>query len=474
MDGLAAGVGAIAALVMAAFGEASGLGWLSPLALAVAGAALGFLPWNISPARQFLGDAGSLPLGFLLAATGILGTYREAGNALLVLVVPVFVLGVPILDTTLVTLVRKFHGRKVSQGGKDHLSHRLVALGMSERKAVAVLWAVAAGLGVVALVASPRGRALFDPGTLVIFGLAAAGAAIFGVVLGMVKVYHPVPEAEADAAIRQAAEDAERAGTGGAAGVSARAERAVEARDTFLYYFRAVAVVFLDLAFVVGAYAGAHALRFGGRGDPGDQARFFEGLPLVILAKFVALQAFGLQRGFWRYFGLRDLAAVGKAVVAGGLLAAAGIGWGYGTYGFQRVLIIDGVLLFLFLVGSRALFRLLVEQVAGFPSDGIPVLLVGAGTEGDLALRALRIRGGMRPVGILDPDPLLKGRDFHGVPILGVPADLPAVLARLGKVEEIVLARVPEPAEQERFRTAARAAGAKLLVAPTALRFTEI
>jgi FlaA1/EpsC-like NDP-sugar epimerase len=102
------------------------------------------------------------------------------------------------------------------------------------------------------------------------------------------------------------------------------------------------------------------------------------------------------------------------------------------------------------------------------------VLLVGSGESGDLALRALRIRGGRRPVGILDEDPLLKGRAFHGIPILGVPADLEAVLARLGKVEEIVLARAPEPEEQERFRQAARASGAKLLLAPTALRFTEI
>lgn len=451
MDGLAAGVGAIAALVMAAFGGPPGTEWLVPLALAVAGSAVGFLPWNVSPARQFLGDAGSMPLGFLLAATGILGTYREAGNALLVLVAPVFVLGVPILDTTLVTLVRRFHGRKVSQGGKDHLSHRLVALGMSERKAVAVLWAVAAALGGVALYASPQVGPDMDPGAVVVFGLAAVGAAIFGVVLGEVKVYQPV-QAE-----------------------TAKAERAVEVRDTFLYYVRAVAVVFLDLALVAGAYAGAHALRFGGRGEAFDQHRFFQALPIVILAKFLALQAFGLQRGFWRYFGLRDLAAVGKAVVAGGLLALLGIHLAYGFAGFSgRVLVLDAVLLFLFLVGSRAVFRLVVEQLAGFPADGAPVLLVGAGSEGDLALRALRVRGGVRPVGILDPDPLLKGRSFHGVPILGVPDDLEAVLARAGRVEEVILSRAPEPEEQERLRRVARAAGARLLVAPTASRFTEI
>jgi UDP-GlcNAc:undecaprenyl-phosphate GlcNAc-1-phosphate transferase len=450
MDGLASGIGAIAALVLAAFGAASGVEWLVPLSLALAGAAIGFLPWNVSPARQFLGDAGSLPLGFLLAAAGILGTYREAGNVLLVLVAPVFVLGVPILDTTLVTLARKFHGRKVSEGGKDHLSHRLVALGMGERKAVAVLWAVAAGLGAVALWASPSVKATLDYGTIVLFGLAAAGAAIFGVVLGEVKVYKHVPAEDASAA------------------------RAAETRDAFLYYFRAVGVVLLDLAFVAGAYAGAHALRFGGRGDPYAQIRFFEALPVVILAKFVALQLFGLQRGFWRYFGLRDLAAVGKAVVVGSLLAASGIAVGYGIAGYVRVLVIDAILLLLFLVGSRALFRLVVEQLAGFPEDGTPLVLVGAGEAGDMALRSLRVRGGVRPVGVLDPDPRLKGLTFHGIPILGTPADLEAILSRDGTVKVIVLSRAPDPDEQTRLRGIARAAKAKLLLAPTAGAFTEI
>jgi UDP-GlcNAc:undecaprenyl-phosphate GlcNAc-1-phosphate transferase len=451
MDGLAAGVGAIAAGVLAVLGEDSGVPFLAPLALAVAGACLGFLPWNVSPARQFLGDAGSLPLGFLLAAAGILGTYREAGNVVLVLVAPVFVLGVPILDTTLVTLVRKFHGRSVSQGGKDHLSHRLVALGMSERRAVAVLWAVAAALGAVALLAGPDVKAAREPGTFVLFGLAAAGAAIFGVVLGEVKVYQVVPREDG------------------------KAERARETRDAFLYYFRAIAVVFLDLAFVAGAYAGAHALRFGGRGEPFDQARFFEALPLVILGKFVALQVFGLQRGFWRYFGLRDLASVAKAVLLGGGLAAAGIALVWGFAGFSgRVLLLDGILLFLFLVGSRAIYRLTVEHLAGFPADGERVVLVGAGEEGDLALRALRIRGGVLPVAVLDPDPLLRGRAFHGIPIVGAPADLADLLRRRGDVKEVVLARAPDPGEQERLRAAAHGAGARLLLAPTALRFTEI
>ncbi len=456
MDGLASGGAVISALVLAATGAAGGVEWMPALALATAGAALGFLPWNFSPARQFLGDAGSLPLGFLLAAAGILGTHREAGSVLLVLLAPVFVLGVPILDTTLVTLARRFHGRRVSEGGKDHLSHRLVALGMTERRAVAVLWAVSAAFGGVALLAVGGQAGGLTLDTFLLFGLVAAGAAIFGVVLGEVKVYQPV------------------ANGNGSAAAHARVEGARETRLTFLYYARAAAVVFLDLAFVVGAYAAAHVLRFGGKGEVFDRDRFYAALPVVILAKFAALQVFGLERGLWRYFGLRDLAAVGKAVIAGGLLTAGGL-WAFGEIrGHSKyVLALDAILLLLFLVGSRALFRLVVEELAGFPDDGKPVVVVGAGVEGDLALRALRLRGGVRPVGFLDADPALRGRSFQGVPVVGHPEELAEVLRRL-RPAEVVLAFAPEPADLERLRAAAAAAGVRVVLAPSAHRFTEI
>jgi FlaA1/EpsC-like NDP-sugar epimerase len=166
---------------------------------------------------------------------------------------------------------------------------------------------------------------------------------------------------------------------------------------------------------------------------------------------------------------------VAKGVVAGSALAAAGLTLVFGWAGFSKpLMVLDAILLFLLLVGSRALFRIVIEHLAGFPEDGVPILLVGAGAEGDLALRSLRIRGGVRPVGVLDEDPRTRGRFFHGLPVLGTPADLERVLRERPAVKEVVLARASEPAEQERVREVARAAGAKLMLAPTALRFTEI
>src|SRR4029077_14269577 len=99
-----------------------------------------------------MGDCGSLFLGFFLGGVALVnnqGGLRR--NVMAVLVVPVLLLMIPIVDTTLVTLSRKLNGRRVSQGGRDHTSHRLVALGLSERAAALTLWALAAASGAVAV-----------------------------------------------------------------------------------------------------------------------------------------------------------------------------------------------------------------------------------------------------------------------------------------------------------------------------------
>src|SRR6185295_12952023 len=111
------------------------------------------LVYNIHPASIFMGDSGSLLLGFSFAAVTLStkGTTAGRTDLLPIIAAPVLVLLIPIFDTTLVTLSRWFSGRRASQGGRDHSSHRLVAIGLSERRAVALLWLLAAiggGLGV--------------------------------------------------------------------------------------------------------------------------------------------------------------------------------------------------------------------------------------------------------------------------------------------------------------------------------------
>ncbi|MFQ5615074.1 MAG: MraY family glycosyltransferase, partial [Anaerolineales bacterium] len=148
MDGLAGGISLIAAGFISFFFWRSHSPELLLLSLAMAGAILGFLVFNFPPASIFMGDSGSLFLGFTLAALAIART-PQASNVFAVMSVPTLIFLLPILDTTLVTFTRILRGQSPVQGGRDHTSHRLVAFGLSERQAVLVLYAIALAAGVV-------------------------------------------------------------------------------------------------------------------------------------------------------------------------------------------------------------------------------------------------------------------------------------------------------------------------------------
>jgi UDP-GlcNAc:undecaprenyl-phosphate GlcNAc-1-phosphate transferase len=121
------------------------------LSAALVGACLGFLVYNLNPASIFMGDAGSLFLGFILAAVGIKLRFPE-GVQIVTWMVPVLILGLPLFDTALVIVSRLRRGlNPLTTPGKDHVSHRLVALGYTRREAVLICYLICAGLGVVAL-----------------------------------------------------------------------------------------------------------------------------------------------------------------------------------------------------------------------------------------------------------------------------------------------------------------------------------
>lgn len=177
MDGLAAGVAAIASGFFLVLAAASGQFLVASLSAAVAGACLGFLRFNfLAPARIFMGDAGSLLLGFLLAAIGI--KLRFENDPAVTVLIPLLVLGVPIFDTTLVTLSRL--RRKVNPltaAGRDHLSHRLTLLGLSQREAVMLIAILCGVLGLAALYLSSAGRV-----EAVAVALTVVAAAVYGLV----------------------------------------------------------------------------------------------------------------------------------------------------------------------------------------------------------------------------------------------------------------------------------------------------
>ena len=153
MDGVAASVTSLAAVFFGFAAGLQGLGALATVATVLAGASMGFLVYNAAPARIFMGDCGSLVLGYVLAVLG-LGVQGAGGSAGLALA-PVFILVVPIFDTTFVSITRTLRGEPVTHGGTDHTMHRLVRLGWSERQVPLLLCGgglLGGGIGLVGVV----------------------------------------------------------------------------------------------------------------------------------------------------------------------------------------------------------------------------------------------------------------------------------------------------------------------------------
>jgi UDP-GlcNAc:undecaprenyl-phosphate GlcNAc-1-phosphate transferase len=405
--GAAAGIAAIGALYLVYFGHATHHPDAARLAASFAGAVVGFLVFNVNPASIFMGDCGSLFIGFFLAGLTLVDARVEGArrNLLAVLTVPVLLLLMPILDTSLVTIMRHYHGRRVSQGGRDHTSHRLVALGMSERSATFTLWTIAAAAGGLAVLV--RSASMAVAGFLIcIFGLGILFLAIF---LGHVKVYEPV-----------------------ASGPHGRASRALLPTLADLSNKGRIFETLNDLVLIFLAYYAAFLLRFEFRADPGLIGRFIQSLPLVLMTQLSVFVAMGLYQGLWRYTGMADLNRIVRSVGVAVGCSTVVLLLVFRFEGISRAaLAIDGALLLLGVAGSRVAFRMLRDSIVQRASDAKRVVIYGAGDAGELLLRELKsnTRLGMVAVGFVDDDPLKAGRMIHGVPVIGVSSDMQKILA---------------------------------------------
>jgi len=172
IDGLAAGIAAIAGGTVFAAAYLRGDAGTAILAAALIGGTLGFLPYNFNPARIFLGDTGSMLLGYILGSLSVLGTYKS--YAALSLLVPLAALGVPVVDTALAILRRWRMRRPIFQADTEHLHHRLLQRGLSQRQTAVVLYLITAILGAGALVLSGIHRFPL----LVVLGLLLAALAV--------------------------------------------------------------------------------------------------------------------------------------------------------------------------------------------------------------------------------------------------------------------------------------------------------
>jgi UDP-GlcNAc:undecaprenyl-phosphate GlcNAc-1-phosphate transferase len=412
MDGLA---GSLAVISAAFFASAAALHHSSDLVLCVslslALAVAAFLPFNLRPGRSavaWMGDSGSQLIGFTLASLGLASSYTVASSTVATLVLPVLVLAVPILDTTLVTIVRLLDGRPVSQGGRDHSSHRLVSLGVSETGAVVLLALLSAALGATSLAYQAFGSGrVAAVGVLVSFALLIQ----FGSFLADV-------------------------------------DREQEPRSLFAYS-RRFAEVIVDGALISASFFAAYLLRFNGIGTFNQRHFFLLTLPVLLFCRFAALLLFGMYAGVWRYAGSRDVLRAFVAVGISGIVALGIVVLTQGALGdFSRsVFVIDFLICSLAILGARFAERAMLRglEIARHNTNR-RVLIVGAGRTGRSLLRELRETPGERVVGFVDDDPALRGRRLSGIRVTGNTSSLDPLLERLEP--DIVFVTIPDAPQE--------------------------
>jgi UDP-GlcNAc:undecaprenyl-phosphate GlcNAc-1-phosphate transferase len=427
MDGLATGIAVIASGFLALSFLSTGQMTEALMLMTFAGALLGFLVYNSNPASIFMGDSGSMFIGFFLASAALVNVTGGRSRSLLpVLAVPILVLFIPIFDTTFVTILRKFSGRAASTGGRDHTSHRLVALGMSERHAVWMLYGFAALSGVLALLVQ---QVKLDVSLAAIAGFTVL-LTLIGVYLAGVKVYD---ETEETLALR---------------------DNSPYAFLIDLSYKRRIFEVLLDVILILLSYWCAYAVKFGALSGSNAWKLFLRTLPVLVFVKMAAFLVMGVYRGIWRYTSLDDLIVFAKAVVLSSVLSVLAILFAFRFEGFSRtIFVIDGILMFMFLAGSRMAFRLFrqVMPISG-DSEGRRVLIYGAGDGGELLLRELQNNRALKyaPVGFVDDDPAKYGKVIHGLKVYGGNGDLSAI-CRQHEVDEVLISssRMTEARLQE-------------------------
>ena len=362
------------------------------LALALGLACAGFLPFNLRPQRGaavFMGDSGAQLIGFGLASLALAASWTVAGTTVATILLPLLILAIPILDTTLVTVARLVEKRPVTQGGRDHTSHRLVYYGLSETKAVLLLAIVASAIGATALAYN-----VLDNGRLTAIGVLVTFVLLvqFGSFLS----------------------DLEERSRRGVEGPEPSLWRAL------IFEPRRLVEVFTDFVIICASFLAAYLLAVGGSGTEYERSVFLSALPLLLGARYVFFVALGVYRRVWRYATARDVVPIvvgcfGSAVVAYLILIALRP---IGSFPAVQIFVIDAILCIVLVGASRLALRLFSETV-GHRGGRERVLIVGAGRAGRSIARELREGRDARVVGFLDDNPRVRRRRILGISVVG-------------------------------------------------------
>lgn len=395
IDGLSAGIAVISSLMLFSSSLIFSNNQLGIYALLLSGAALGFLPYNFNPAKIFMGDSGSMFLGYSLAVVSVSGT-RHISSLLITMIIPVFILSVPIFDTLFVMIIRKLQGKSIFEGGKDHTSHHLVTLGLSQKKTVLLLYAISAIFGSIAILYSKLNVFIIS----VITFLSVIILLFFGLFLSEGASYSN--------------------------GFKIRQGAGLENNKTILnsifLYKRRIIEVILDLILICIAYYAAYFLRFEGSLLPAQIYLISKSLVWIILIKLSAFFMFGLYRGVWRYISISDLLTVFKVVSIGSVFSVLFLTFMFRFKDYSRaVLFVDWLILLFLIAGTRVLFRVLGEFLSRMREKGTNILIFGAGDTGEMVMREIKRNKSLsyNAVGFIDDDHAKIGNRIQGIPVLG-------------------------------------------------------
>lgn len=402
MDGLSAGIGCIASIVLFTMvrGSSEGLGLLL---LGMAGSLLGFLLFNFNPAKIFMGDTGSLAIGFFLACSTVMGA-SHLSSLFSVLFVPALVLFIPIFDILLVSITRRMRGRAISAGAKDHSSHRLVMLGLSERQAVLTLYAISAAAGAIAVVGKTQ-FSQYSNGFLASFF-------VFGVLFWLYLAKLQVPEQWLSRSNVLALVIPQL--------ISSLAQRA--------------GMVFMDSILIVLSMYFAFALRFDGLGA--HLSSFLMSCALAVAVKVTLLALYSCYRRQWEIRSLGNLYPILKASCVAAAMMVVILTYVNRLQDFSRtVFVVDALFTVALLSIARISHRLFDDML---PRSRRRNCLVIGSPRVEIACRYLEWTGPDREIIAILSDETISIPDGMRVPIRPV-----STLENLLEIEAIEAVFIP-------------------------------
>ncbi len=407
MDGLAAGTAAICSLMVFISSLMLHNNGIGSLALILAASALGFLPYNFNPAKIYMGDSGSMFLGFSMATISIIGSHRHLSNVMVTLAIPVLILAVPIFDTLFVMVMRNIGGRSFWIGGKDHTSHRLVSLGLSERKTVILLYSLSFLFGLVALLYTKIDIII----VVILSVLTIIILLFFGIFLSEVKTYDKLDELD-----------------------KARKKKQISGNvvlNTVLLHKRNFLEVVVDLVLICLAYYSSYLLKYDGNIPQSVFRLISESLPLIISIKLVAFFCFGIYSRIWPYMGISDVISIFKAVSSSSLLSIVAVTFVFRFIDYSRaIFILDWLILIFLVTGIRLAIPVFSEYFFSARTKEKNILIFGAGNTGEAFLREIKRDKNLKyhPVGFIDDDRAKIGKKIRGIPVLGARNNLSDII----------------------------------------------